>query len=222
MTGVSVPKWSLQFGSRTMLSWAVETFTGLLDEGVVPRFVVPTEFRKTFLEVSESLPWSSDFVMLPKGTRGQADSVNRALRPEDRQRPLWIFNCDSRIRPGALSRRDLTGNSLVCTSLEGDHWSFVSIDSHGCVIQVAEKTRISGWCSTGLYCFESAADFRDAYSSTDFGAQEHYVAPVYNTLIASNRQVKMVAIDPDLFDVFGTPTELEAFCSRNGLISPLG
>lgn len=39
---------------------------------------------------------------------------------------------------------------------EGNHWSFVKLDTHGNAIEVREKTRISDYCTIRTYYFRTA------------------------------------------------------------------
>ncbi len=220
--GVTVPKWALRFGGRPMLSWALDSLSSSLDQGIELRLVAPTQYADKLDTIRADLPWPSHVTYLSHATRGQAESVLRALDPGVLGRPLWIFNCDSRIEPGSLPAQGQYGNSLVCAKLKGEHWSFVKTSSEGHALEVAEKVRISEWCSTGFYAFESGRVFRWAYENTDFHGGEAFVAPMYNALIQSGSTVSMLAVAPSNFSVFGTPQELREFCRQRELQSPVG
>jgi dTDP-glucose pyrophosphorylase len=218
-TGVESPKWALPIGSRPMLAWALDTFLAMADAEI--RFVVPRQSEGVFRRVVAACNIEFSVVYLDSATRGQAESVQRALSAQDAERRLWIFNCDSRIRPGALDPDLVDGNSLVCAELAGEHWSFVRVDSGSRVVEVREKQRLSNYCSTGLYSFEACRTFSAAYQETSFGLDEHYVAPIFNALIARDNLVKMLRIETEDFEVFGTPSELESFCRQHNLRCPI-
>jgi hypothetical protein len=217
--GVDAAKWSLTIGSRPMLAWALDTFLGI--EDLEFRFVVPRQLEIPFRQVASKCDIQFSVAFLDSATRGQAESVQLALQEQDSERRLWVFNCDSRISPGAFDPNLMDGNRLVCAELQGDHWSFVRVDSNGRVVEVREKQRVSSHCSTGLYSFDTCETFSTAYLKTTFGSTEHYVAPVYNELIRRQRGVETLTISADDFDVFGTPTELRLFCRQRGLGSPI-
>ena len=92
------------------------------------------------------------------------------------------------------------------------HASHASTES----TKVAEKKRISDWCSTGLYHFTRARDFvteaRAMIAADDRVNNEFYVAPVYNRLIAQGREVRLDVADEVW--VLGTPEDLQDFEAR--------
>ena len=100
---------------------------------------------------------------------------------------------------------------------EGDHWSFIEALPDNRVGQTTEKIRISNLCSNGLYYFRSVDIFSEAYEQTYLSndqknshyASEHYIAPIYNSMIKKGLVVtyKLVSRDDMLF--CGTPDEYQ-------------
>ena len=112
---------------------------------------------------------------------------------------------------------------------EGDRWSFARAAGADTdrVIETAEKVRISELCSTGLYHFACAADFRDAFEAeaARLAAAERpgelYVAPLYNHLIAAGRDVRYRLLPESGVVFFGTPDEYRALIEAGpGVFSP--
>ena len=152
-------------------------------------------------------------------TAGQAETVLRGLDElsVDDAQDVTIFNIDT-FRPGYGKPR-FTVDPNCAGYLEvfrgsGSGWSFVKPHPvHGeQVVDVAEKHPISDFCSTGLYYFRRAGDFRWAYHNpgpprSDAERRERYVAPLYNALISSGRWIGLQLIDETEVIFCGTPQE---------------
>ena len=163
-------------------------------------------------------------VKLTGETRGQAETVFKGLEQLniDRDERLIIYNIDS-IRvgfdlPKELNTLDVDGYLEVFQG-EGDHWSFAlpkheySDNSFTEVKKVAEKERISNYCSNGLYYFKSFKIFKDAYENEleSFDEEsELFVAPLYNNIIKSEKSVYMREIPAKSTVFCGTPQEYES------------
>jgi len=154
-------------------------------------------------------------------TSGQAETVWIAIRqvallPSD---PIVIFNIDSFQSDFSLPTEfdiNTTDGYLEVFIGEGDHWSFVQPGSDHSAIRVTEKERVSELCSTGLYFFQRAGDFNQAFEQTlevdpsDLQGGERYVAPLYNALIAKQMTVKYQLVSAKSVTFCGTPDEYVA------------
>lgn len=163
-------------------------------------------------------------VKLNGETRGQAETVFKGVENInfDKSERLIIYNIDS-IRldfdlPKEIKELDVDGYLEVFEG-EGDHWSFAlpkDEDSDELFLEVekvAEKQRISKYCSNGLYHFKSFSIFKDAYENEleKFdGKGELFVAPLYNHLVEAKKSIYMrkVSIKETVF--CGTPQEYES------------
>ncbi|QEW28204.1 hypothetical protein RIdsm_04031 [Roseovarius indicus] len=159
-------------------------------------------------------------------TSVQAETVANGLRHSecDFQKPLTIFNTDSMRRSFRFPEHfDVNGvdGYLETFSAPGDHWSFVrpadEKDPSAKVAEVAEKTRISDLCSTGLYHFRTVQSFLNTYSRTEgvglseLQGGERYVVPLYNLLIEAGQNIRYHHIGSDDVAFSGTPDEYDAF-----------
>jgi hypothetical protein len=82
------------------------------------------------------------------------------------------------------------------------------------VVRVAEQLPISDLCSTGLYYFRRAGDFRWAYrnpppAQSPAESCERYVAPLYNALIGRGDRIGFELIRADQVIFCGTPEQYE-------------
>ena len=166
-----------------------------------------------------------EIVNLGGTTSGQAETVLAGLEKAGigDDEAIIIFNIDT-FRPGYL-KPDPVADPSYTGYLEvfhgdgpegGSAWSYVAEDPRapGTVAAVAEKLPISGLCSTGLYHFRNAGDFRWAYhhpalprSEAERG--ERYVAPLYNALIGRGDRIALTVIAPSEIVCCGTPREYE-------------
>lgn len=220
-TLTSRPKWALQVGERTILDLAVAS---VLEESLeVSRFIFVLK-RRNLAEFQESLTTLSEgsfeVILVDKTPNGQASSVAIALLEKRVQGEFLVWNGDTHLVPGWGQGCDFAGNGLVLTNLNGDHWSFATIEA-GMVSRTAEKSRISPHASVGLYNFASSRDFMDAFSAGDVTSQEVYVAPLYNYLISQGILVRAHLIPKESFFPLGTPAEVLDSAQRLGLRAPI-
>jgi len=159
-------------------------------------------------------------------TRGQAETVALGLRRSGaaHDAALTIFNIDT-FRPDfrfpVEAGREDSGGYLEVFKGEGENWSFVRPNPADPerVAETAEKRPISRLCCTGLYHFQAAANFFDAFDASvaDEGLRgpggEIYVAPLYNHLIRAGRRIGYHVIPREQVIFCGVPQEYEALRS---------
>jgi hypothetical protein len=136
--------------------------------------------------------------------------------------PLMIANSDQWV--------DLCIDDYLCEMCKSGHdgfimtmrasdpkWSFVGFDDLGFVQRVVEKQVISNEATVGIYNFKRGHDFvvsADTMISEGVRVNgEFYVAPTYNSLIASGKRVGAYNIGEvgDGMYGLGTPEDLDAF-----------
>lgn len=152
-------------------------------------------------------------------TGGQAETVMLGLESAQiaDSETLTVFNIDT-FRPG-YCKPALVAGSGYAGYLEvfrgtGEGWSFVLPNELGAVVRVAEKLPISDLCSTGLYHFRRAGDFRWAYrhpppAQSPAESRERYVAPLYNALIGRGDRIGFDLVPADQVIFSGTPEQYE-------------
>lgn len=215
--GYTAPKPFLPVRGRPMYAWAVDS----LPLGRARRLVF------VLLESQPEYPALRDDILrryadaapvvlsVPHPTTGQSASVLRARDLIDGDDALLIHNADTAFTVDAAwvdEARD-TGcdGALLVFPSDERRWSYSRADADGWVREVREKVVISPWASTGSYWFRRGSDFvrlaeaRIAENRRE--AAEHYVAPLYNDLIAEGGRVRNFPVDDVL--CFGTPEEYE-------------
>lgn len=225
--GYKNPKYYLDVGNINLFQASLLGFSKYFDSDQFC-FI----YLEKFIDGQTILNWANDIglkksncVMIPLSynTRGQADTVRlgiTALHSSTvNEEEVIVFNIDTIYRNFRKAKTEF-GPYLDVTSMPGDHWSFVlptQNKSEQIVAKVTEKNRISDYCSVGLYQFVSGFEYLDAYQNTyaEASSTEHYVAPMYQTIIDRNAIVHFRNFPATQFDFLGTPEEYETYLRNN-------
>lgn len=221
--GYDKPKYMLEAHGKTLFEHSVESFERYFKNR--PFLFVVRDVYDTPAFVTESAEklGIADFrvVILDQPTRGQAETVFLALRQASiEDGPITIFNIDT-FRPGFRfpPKEEIGDGFLEVFKGTGDNWSFARPvdDRSRQVAETAEKRPISDLCSTGLYHFSSANDFKRGFEhyrnlpKEQWAKGELYVAPIYNQLINSGKTIFYSLIPHDAVIFCGTPQEYQEF-----------
>lgn len=222
--GYSLPKYMLDLNGRSVFAHSVESFSAYFD-------------REPFLFIARKAPDAAEFlsgelaslgignaeiVWLDAPTSGQADTVRLGLieASVSSETPVTIFNIDT-FRPGYLypERPWFSACDGYLEVMYGSDpgFSYVSpLDgalAEERVGATAEKEVISELASTGLYWFRRAGDLMSVVGSAGpprAGAgAELYVAPLYNALIQSGRDIRFHRVPSESVIFCGTPQQYE-------------
>ncbi len=230
--GYTEPKYQLRAFDESLFAHSIRSFERYFEDTrflfITLRQYSAAEFVRA--ECRRLGIADAEIVVLEKLTRGQAETVQKGLATAGvRDEPITIFNIDTAepgfVQPGFVNECDGYLDVFIGT---GDNWSFAkpAADGSDRVIETAEKNPISNLCSTGLYHFASSDDFLAAYQAQLEGGLEGlargeiYVAPLYNFLIASGKDIRYRILERDDVVFFGTPAEYEALLSAPD--SPFG
>ena len=207
------PKYELPLGTSCVLEQVVRSFERQFEAEYFVFGVRSDYDAAAFVSHVARQVGIADFdvIVFDHETEGQADTVAQMLRrcPTDGE-DLTIFNCDS--IHTAYDRPDLANDVdgyLEVFRGAGTHWSFVqpSLDGEE-VLRTTEKDRISDLCSNGLYWFRTAHIFLEALAQAQSALRaEQYVAPLYNSVIASGGRVVYREVPSEAMIFCGTPDE---------------
>jgi hypothetical protein len=219
--GYTVPKYRIMAHGRSLFEWSMLSLRSFIEEGAHFTFVVRgADNSADFIrEEARALGVAhTSIVELESPTDGQATSAMLAADAiSDRDAAMLIYNIDTFVHPAALPARAVRGDGWIpCFNAAGDAWSFAAADADGRVSEVREKKRISPHATVGLYWFSSFNRFAEAYTRhyadpANLEKGERYVAPVYNTLIASGGAVYIHDVPVDAVIPLGVPADVEAF-----------
>ena len=220
--GYAEPKYQLRAYGESLFAHSIRSFERYFDDTPFLFITLEQYSAADFVRAEcDSLGIrDAKIVVLDELTRGQAETVQKGLAAAGvHDEPITIFNIDTAepgfVQPAFVDECDGYLDVFVGT---GDNWSFAkpAPDGSDRVIETAEKNPISDLCSTGLYHFASSDDFLSAYHSQLEGGLEGlargeiYVAPLYNFLIASGKDIRYRILEREDVIFFGTPAEYEA------------
>ena len=96
-------------------------------------------------------------------------------------------------------------------------WSFVKLDEHGYVSEVAEKKPISNIATVGVYYWKNGSDYvkytEQMIEKNIRTNNEFYVCPVFNEAIADEKKVKTFQIER--MWGLGTPEDLKTYLEKS-------
>ena len=214
--GYSEIKYLLMLGELNLFQRSLLTFKELFNNDLFVFVYRPTHTDEaTLRRFCKEIGLDRELVFVPllEETSGQAETAYKAisLLPATKDQQLMIFNIDTFYQNiqshVALYKKKQSFIDLFCE--KGSHWSFACLDENNEVTRVAEKNRISDYCSTGMYGFSDIPTFQKAFLDCSFtDVSEKFVMPMYNLLIGNTVVVGNVLSRDSVF-VSGTPDEYE-------------
>jgi len=219
--GYTTPKPLIEVAGKPMFVWALES---LKDIEVSLLIIVSLEEHEKDYQLNEKIAtvWHNKFqlILLKSVTEGQLCTVMAAKDYLNTNEDLLILSSDtfveSNIGEEILKTKKNVDGIISVFNLSGDQWSFAKVDNFGNVIEVAEKSRISDYASTGLYYFTKASEFlqisKEIINANVKTKGEFYIMPVYNYLIGKNKKVR-ISIANQMWDM-GTPESKSLFESK--------
>lgn len=188
-------------------------------------FLVRQEHLDTYSGLRDLLNSITDhkckIITVPGLTEGAACTALLAEKELDPNDSLLIANSDQIIEYSPENFLSLVRH----TSLDGmiftfyashPKWSFVKLDSHGCINEVAEKKPISNIATCGIYWFRKAGEFtQSAHEMIEKNIRtnnEFYIAPVFNELIEKGKSILPFFVEK--MHGIGTPEDLRVYLNE--------
>lgn len=220
--GYTVPKYMIEAKGKTLFEWSMISLEGFKEDVNQYIFIAMKDSTcdvESFIngKCQEMGFINYHVIILDYLTDGQATTASLAAKYWDFDKALLIYNIDTYVEAGEMNSAELRGDGFIpCFQAEGNHWSFVRLDESGKVVEVAEKRRISNYCTLGAYYFKSCALYKALYdelycSSDRIANGEKYVAPLYDHLLSKGGEIFISDINPEKVHVLGTPEELQTF-----------
>ncbi|HEC1890303.1 TPA: glycosyltransferase family 2 protein [Campylobacter jejuni] len=216
--GYNKPKYMLGLKKGSVFFYAINSFKKYFKDFKFLFIYRDIDDTKNFIkEECKKLGIKSyESVRLEQETLGQAHTVRLGLEMANisDDENILIFNIDT-FRPNfslptVFDFCKIDGY-LEVFEADGEQWSFVLTDGNNNVVKTAEKERISNLCSSGLYYFKKAKDFKEIFDEmkeqNDFSKGELYIAPMYNYLIKRGLLIKYHKISLGEIIFCGTPND---------------
>jgi hypothetical protein len=133
-------------------------------------------------------------LVLPRDTRGPAETVAEMIRLADVAGSFVVKDADSFFDPAPLPRGSFVALSDVRAAPHMTNVgakSFAVINENNLIVEMVEKSLISNYVSVGLYGFEDAATYLDLFGglAAEPGVGELFVSHVMNRAIAGGMPV---------------------------------
>lgn len=213
--GYTVPKHRIVARGQSLFRWAMQSLRHFADDSFVFA-CLDTEDDVWLRREAEAVGIRHVFVRKRTSvSRGQAETAFDAKDSVSASEPLWIYNIDTLVTadviPAAIEGFD---GCLPVFRSSNPAMSFVRYGERDTVVEVAEKRAISQWATVGLYGFNSAALFVDAYQhcyASRPHEREFYVAPIYQHMLEQGALVCAPRLAEDGVCVLGTPDEVTRF-----------
>ena len=219
--GFDRPKYEIEAMGIPLFDWSMFSLEAFRAAGWRFRFAV-----RDRLGASEYVAGRADVLGLGRirvlclddVTDGQATTAMLLAEDAPAEEPFAIYNIDTFVVPGAMRPPSPAACAgwIPCFPAPGDGWSFARADADGNVTELREKQRISDNATVGLYWFDSAARYINAYRGY-YGVAgreekgERYVAPLYNQLISEGAPVRISQLALEDVGMLGTPEQVADF-----------
>lgn len=228
--GYTVPKPLIKVKNKTLLEHSIESF------GVTGKywFVVTQEdydnFRSEFGEIFYEYSINERIVILPKTTRGAAESLFHAVKQMNSYDEILQINCDQYLtdlnwRPQVFIKeleilKERYDGVVVTFNSQDPRHSYMEFDSNGFTVnRIVEKKVISKLALVGIHYWKSALDcyqsINEMLHDSNFTNQEYYVSLSYNYMIRNNKKITNWYLGKDTFVPLGTPEDLKIFKDGN-------
>lgn len=213
--GFAVPKSLVEIDGVTVLSRAIKSYT--CEEGRV--IVALNRHEENEWQVAEDLSGfspSTEFVTVSPRVQGALATAVLATENVPLLSPLVITAGDSEIHGGISSQIrefiDLGSDAgTIVFPSANPRWSYLSLDDKGVVNQVAEKSVVGPYATTGVFFFKSCEVFLKSATWCFLNAAtvkgQYYVATALNQIIAEGLQVDYKLINRDSYKSWSLPVD---------------
>jgi NDP-sugar pyrophosphorylase family protein len=221
--GFTLPKPLIEIHGIPMIEFVVKNIKPKCDHKFI---FVALEEHLNFLGMRETLNRiAPGCIIIPVNnvTQGPACTVLLAKEYISNSNQLMIANSDQwvdiDINDYLQIINDKTVDGLIMTMTDNDpKWSYIGISKENYVEVVVEKKVISNEATVGIYNFKKGYDFvnsaENMIKNKIMVNGEYYVAPVYNSLISNNFNIKYFNIGKVGNGMYGLgiPEDLKIFC----------
>ena len=224
--GFKTPKYMLEAHGESLFFWSVLSFKKYFKKQSFLFICLKNSKAKLFIKKNCLKLGILNFkiVELKNQTLGQAHTVYLGLKTLNipNNESVLIFNIDTfRLGykfPSFITNKKIVGY-LECFVGSGKNWSNVITLSQNSkrVVKTSEKKNESNLCCTGIYFFSNIKIFYESYVSYYNKKksmklnEEHFIAPIYNDLIAKGNFINVDVINRSSVIFCGIPSEYDEF-----------
>ncbi len=215
--GWDVPKPMIDIFGKSMIKWAVDSL-GL--EGNYIFIIQKEHSNKGLYGFLKKLYPNCVVLVIDYITQGPASSCLLAELYINTNEPLVIANCDQIMYWDVCKfikqiNKNLYDGIVVTYPSNVERNSYISIDSKGYGIKLAEKEVISNYSLNGIHFWKKGKDFvnsaKEMIREGDMCNDEFYISKTYNYMIRNGKKIGVHNIDKTEHHAVGTPNDLILF-----------
>jgi hypothetical protein len=213
--GFSTPKSLVERSGKTMLVRAIESYVVDLERAVVAINSDEQDHWPISQSIQEHYP-NLVIEEISSSVKGALVTALMALRNLDLGLPLVVAAGDSEIVGGItheIEQLQLLGYAAGTIVFPSDNprLSYIAIDAHDQVIQIAEKHAIGPQATTGVFYFSTAALFLEAAEWCLVNSASHgglyFVSTALNFVLQRGLPVGYITIPPSRYIPGGLPVD---------------
>ncbi|QDK45342.1 nucleotidyltransferase [Bdellovibrio sp. ZAP7] len=215
--GLKYPKYLFEVNGTPLVERVVKNLSSVASKFI---FLINKEDAQRWHmdNVIKLLCPTAEVMVVEGSTKGAACSALYAIDSINNDEELLITNGDQildiNLKEFVTAIRTYDGGTVIFDSVH-PRWSYVSLDSHGYIVQAEEKRPISRNATAGVYYFKKGKDFvagasamikKDAHVNGNY-----YVCPVFNELILEQRKLGTFKIDRNQYHSLATVEGARAY-----------
>lgn len=215
--GYIMPKPLIDIGNQKMIELVTDNIRPKCEHRFIYICLEEHLVRYGLEQLLEKIAPGCEIVPVDHITEGAACTVLLAEKWIDNEDPLMIANSDQYVDCNIDNYLDAMGRNdgLIMTMPSDDaKWSYIRVNQHGFVKEVREKQVISNEATVGIYNYKIGSAFvHYAHNMIEKNIRvnnEFYVAPVYNEMIADNKEIVFFNVGNKMHGL-GTPEDLGEF-----------
>lgn len=217
--GINIPKYKIVANKKTLFEWSMLSLSDFFKEEFI--FIIRKEIADIdFLNnICRNLGIVNFKIkVLEEITDGQATTAYLANEFMEAEEECIVYNIDTYVKPNEILKSHINSEFdgfIPVIEAEGEHWSFVKVDSNEKVIDIAEKVPISNLATIGFYYFKKWKVYKEIYNENKQSilkeSKEVYIAPMYKQMINKNMNIGIKILNVNSVKILGTPEEIKLF-----------
>lgn len=217
------PKPLIEIGPKTVIERVVDNLSTVAEQVQFIFVISNNDCRKYHLDSTLNIITGGRcrIIRLDRQTKGSSCSALMAIEHIASETPLLIANSDQIFEDsvaGLISDFQTADAGVVTFNSVHPRWSYVRLDEHGKVVEIAEKRPLSRYAIAGLYYFRRGQDFVDAamqmIRKDESVNGSFFISPALNQLILADKTIRIRNIDVDRYHTFYTPKKITEYESR--------
>jgi choline kinase len=210
----------IEIGSKTVIERVIDNLSTVAEQVQFIFVINNDDCRKFHLDNTLNIITGGQchIVRLNKETQGSSCSALMAIDHIATDTPLLIANSDQIFEDSVaelIVDFQTADAGVVTFNSVHPRWSYVRLDEHGKVVEIAEKRPLSRHAIAGLYYFRRGKDFVDAamqmIRKNESVNGRYFISPALNQLILANKTIQIRNVEIERYHTFYTPKKIKEY-----------